>query len=227
MTVAKTLHPMPFTRIELCVLSLVDERLQVLLGRRQKDPFKGQWAMPGGVLRIDQDANLEDAAQRVAKERLELALPYLHQQCAVGRPNIDDRAPWSLSIVYRAMTPSENFHPKAGKRLEELKWVAVDKAMVDATLAFDHRQIITSAVVSLRAEVDRLDIPFQLLPEWFTLGELQASCEFLLGHRLDKSSFRRRLDDKQIVSPVEGEFRRGANRPAQLYKSSLDRRSAD
>jgi ADP-ribose pyrophosphatase YjhB (NUDIX family) len=217
MTVAKTPYPMPFTRIELCVLSLVDDQLQVLLGRRQEEPYKGKWAMPGGVLRIDLDASLEAAAQRVANERLGLSLPYLHQQCAVGRANIDRRAPWSLSIVYRALTPSENFQPKAGKRLEELKWVPVDKAMVDKTLAFDHQQIIASAIASLRAEVERLDIPFQLLPEMFTLGELQASCEFLLGSKLDKASFRRKLDKKQIVSPVEGEFRRGANRPAQLY----------
>jgi ADP-ribose pyrophosphatase YjhB (NUDIX family) len=211
---------MPFTRIELCVLSLVDDQLQVLLGRRQEEPFKGKWAMPGGVLRIDLDASLEAAAQRVSNERLGLSLPYLNQQCAVGRPNIDKRAHWSLSIVYRAMTPSENFQPKAGKRLEELKWVPVDKAMVDKTLAFDHQQIIASAVESLRAEVDRLDIPFQLLPEMFTLGELQASCEFLRGRKFDKSSFRRMLNDRQMVSPVEGEFRRGANRPAQLFRAS-------
>ena len=220
MTVATKTHPMPFTRIELCVLSLVDGELQVLLGLRQSDPCRGQWAMPGGVLRIDLDASLEAAAQRVAKERLGQELPYLRQQCAVGHPKRDSRAQWSLSIVYRAMTPLENFHPKAGKRLEELKWVPVDKAMQDKSIAFDHSQIIASAVEALRAEVDRLDIPFELLPDMFTLGELQQTCEFLLGHRLDKSSFRRRLDDKKIVREVEGEFKRGANRPAQLYKEN-------
>jgi 8-oxo-dGTP diphosphatase len=217
MSVALKSHPMPFTRIELCVLSLVNGELQVLLGLRQSDPCRGQWAMPGGVLRIDLDASLEAAAQRVAMERLGQELPYLRQQCAVGYPNRDSRAPWTLSIVYRAMTPLENFHPKAGKRLEELKWFPVDKAMLDKSLAFDHQQIIAKAVKSLREEVDQLDIPFEYLPEMFTLGELQETCEFLLGHRLDKSSFRRRLDDKQIVREIEGEFRRGANRPAQLF----------
>ena len=218
MTVATKTHPMPFTRIELCVLSLVNGELQVLLGLRQSDPCRGKWAMPGGVLRIDLDSSLEAAAQRVAKERLGQELPYLRQQCAVGHPKRDSRAPWSLSIVYRAMTPLENFHPKAGKRLEELKWFPVDKAMVDETLAFDHQQIVASAVKSLREEVERLDIPFQMLPDMFTLGELQATCGFLLGRDLDKSSFRRKLADKQIVREVEGEFKRGANRPAQLYK---------
>jgi hypothetical protein len=119
------------------------------------------------------------------------------------------------------MTPADNFHPKAGKRLEELQWIPVDKAMVDTALAFDHCQIIAAAVASLREEVERLEIPFQLLPYMFTLGELQASCEFLLGRRLDKSSFRRKLDDRQIVKTVPGEFRRGANRPAQLFESMI------
>jgi hypothetical protein len=73
--------------------------------------------------------------------------------------------------------------------------------------------------IGIREEVERLDIPFQLLPEVLTLGELQETCECLLGRRLDKSSFRRKLDDKQIISSVEEEFKRGANRPAQLYQA--------
>lgn len=211
---------MPFTRIELCTLSMIDSKLCVLLGRREQEPFKGRWALPGGVLRIDLDENLEEAAQRVAQERLKVSLPYLRQQCAVGGPGRDpDRAPWTLSVVYRALIALDEFHPETGKRLTELKWVPVDKAAKDKSLAFDHHQIIISAVSTLRSEVDRLEIPFEYLSETFTLGELQEACEQLLGHKLDKSSFRRRLDDKQIVVPVEGEFRRGSNRPAQLYRS--------
>lgn len=90
--------------------------------------------------------------------------------------------------------------------------------MGDKLLAFDHRDIITSAVKDIRAEVSRLELPFDYFPSTFTLGELQQWCEVLLGHSLDKSSFRRRLDDHKCVSAVEGQFRRGANRPAQLYR---------
>ena len=209
---------MPFTRVELCVFSIVEGQLQVLLGRRTDSPFEGQWALPGGVLRIDLDTGLDQAAQRVAKERLGLDLRHLQQQGAIGGPTRDPRAPWALSIVYRAMTPPDDFHPKAGKRLEELKWVPADQASADKKLAFDHHVIIGAAVEDLRAEVDDLRIPFEGLPQAFTLGELQGICEVLAGRRLDKSSFRRRLDERKLVVPLEGEFRGGANRPAQLYR---------
>jgi hypothetical protein len=204
--------------MELCILSVVDGQLSVLLGRRQQEPCKGLWALPGGVLRIDLDANLEGAAQRVALERIGTDLPYLRQQRSMGGPSRDPRSAWSLSIVYRALTTMENFRPKPGKRLEALRWCDVEVAMKDTKLAFDHNQIIAMAVSDLRLEVSRLDLPFDYLPSEFTLGELQESCELLLGRKLDKSSFRRRLDDRQCVQAIEDAFKRGANRPAQLYR---------
>jgi hypothetical protein len=75
-------------------------------------------------------------------------------------------------------------------------------------------------VAVTRGEIDRLELPFAFLPERFTLGELQALCEAMLGRRLDKSSFRRRLDERKLLKAVPGDMRRGAFRPAQLYRRS-------
>jgi ADP-ribose pyrophosphatase YjhB (NUDIX family) len=212
---------MPFTRIELCVFSVIDEELVVLLGLRQSAPFKGKWALPGGALRIDLDETLEAAAQRVAAERIRRDLPYLRQQCAVGGKGRDiERSPWALSVVYRALVPASEPMPPAGKRLEKLQWFSADQACRDPGLAFDHAQLISMATSALRQEIERLDIPFGFLQPTFTLAELQQFCEQLLARKLDKSSFRRRLDDRQAVELVPGEFRGGANRPAQLYRSS-------
>ena len=213
-----TIHPMPFVRIELVVMSIVDGRLAVLLGKRTGAPHEGQWALPGGVLRIDLDADLESAAQRVADERLGVQLPFLRHLTAVGGKFRDSRAPWALSIAFRALLPIEAIDPKAGKRLEALRWAPVDEAMADDRLAFDHAKLIREATKATRDEVDRLDLPFGFLPVKFTLGELQETCERLLGRRLDKSSFRRRLDDRGVVEPVFGEMRTGAFRPAQLFQ---------
>lgn len=199
-------------------MSLVDGRLHVLLARRAETPHAGKWALPGGVLRIDLDRSLEAAAQRVMNERLGLELPFLRQLCAVGGPTRDPRAPWALSVVYRALVPADTFAPSAGKRVEALTWRPVEEAIGDKSLAFDHAGLIAQAVTATRQEVDALDLPFSFLPEAFTLGELQATCEQLLGHRLDKSSFRRRLADRDLVEPVEGEMRIGAFRPAQLHR---------
>ncbi len=211
-------HPMPFTRLEIAVMTLVDGGLQVLLARRAEAPHAGKWALPGGVLRIDLDRSLDAAAQRVMHERLGLELPFLRQLCAVGGPTRDPRAPWALSVVYRALVPAEKLDPSAGKRIEALAWRPVEEAMEDGGLAFDHAALIGQAVVATRAEVDGLELPFGFLPEEFTLGELQSTCEELLGRRLDKSSFRRRLSERDIVAPVDGAMRGGAFRPAQLYR---------
>ncbi len=211
-------HAMPFTRIELAVLTVTDRRLGVLLGRRAKAPQEGRWALPGGVLRIDLDPDLEAAARRVAMERLHVALPFLSQLRAAGGPQRDPRAAWALSIAYRALLPIESFAPAPGKRLEALQWRPADEAATDPDLAFDHADLVRIAVETTRAEIDHLDLPYGFLPDCFTLGELQAGCEAILGRRLDKSSFRRRLDERRLLEPVPGEMRTGAFRPAQLYR---------
>ena len=209
---------MPFTRIELVVMSIVEGHLAVLLGKRTGAPHEGQWALPGGVLRIDLDADLESAAQRVADERLGVQLPFLRHLTAVGGKLRDSRAPWALSIAFRALLPLESVNATAGKRLEAVRWTPVDEAMADQALAFDHAMLIREATGATRHEIDQLELPFGFMPEKFTLGELQAICEQLLGRPLDKSSFRRRLDDRGIVEAVPGEMRTGAFRPAQLHR---------
>ncbi len=211
-------YQMPFTRIELAVMSIYDGRLIVLLGRRAEAPYKGKWALPGGVLRIDLDRDLDAAAQRVAVERLGVGLPFLRQLRATGGAKRDPRAAWALSIAYRALLPLSAIDPKAGKRLDAIKWLPADDAAADAGLAFDHADLVRLAVEITRGEIERLELPYGFLPEQFTLGELQTCCEVILGHRLDKSSFRRRLDERDLVEAVPGEMRTGAFRPAQLYR---------
>ena len=210
-------YAMPFTRLEIAVMSLIDGRLQVLLARRAEAPHAGKWALPGGVLRIDLDRSLDAAAQRVMRERLGLELPFLRQMAAVGGPTRDPRAPWALSVAYRALVPAADIQATPGKRIEALAWRPAEAAS-DSGLAFDHGQLVAQAVEVTRAEIDRLELPFEFLPEQFTLGELQLTCEQLLGRRLDKSSFRRKLADRDLVEPVEGAFRGGPNRPARLFR---------
>lgn len=218
--VSGRIHPMPFTRIELVVLSLVEGRLAVLLAKRAEAPHKGKWALPGGVVRIDLDADLDASVQRVARERLETTLPFFRQICAVGGAERDPRAPWALSIVYRALLPAEEFGPAAGKRIEELAWRPADEVVSDSKLAFDHANLIAQGIAATRQEVDDMALPFGFLPERFTLGELQSICEQILGRRLFKANFRRKLDERNLVEPIEGEMRTGAFRPAQLYRKS-------
>jgi ADP-ribose pyrophosphatase YjhB (NUDIX family) len=212
---------MPFTRIEIAVMSLVEGGLHVLLARRAEAPYAGKWALPGGVLRIDLDGSLDEAAQRVMRERLGLEMPFLRQLTAVGGPKRDPRARWAMSVVYRALVPAEDVRAQAGKRIEALEWRLVKDAAADPSLAFDHASLVAQAARITRSEVDDLQLPFGFLPEQFTLGELQLTCEQLLERPLDKSSFRRRLADRDLLEAVEGAMKTGAFRPAQLYRQKV------
>lgn len=214
---ARPIHPMPFTRIELAVFAVEQGALQVLLGRRAEAPHAGRWALPGGVVRVDQDADLNAACRRVARERLNVALPGPSQVVAVGGRSRDPRAAWTLSVLYRAMTRAQALQAVAGKRLTELSWQDA-AAIGDLTLAFDHAVLVQRAVQQLRTEVAALQFPAGLMDETFTLGELQAASEAVLAHPLDKSSFRRRLDAAGVVEPVPGAMRTGPNRPAQVFR---------
>ena len=128
------------------------------------------------------------------------------------------RAPWALSVVYRAMLPAEKLQATPGKRLDALRWVPADAAAQDRQLAFDHAKLIGNAVIATRNEFDNLQFPMGFLIDPFTLTELQTVSEGVLGRHLDKSSFRRRLNDRGCLQKVTGEMKTGTFRPAQLYK---------
>ncbi len=213
-----TRYPMPFTRVELCIFAFAAEELAVLQVRREAAPAKGKWALPGGVLRIDLDQDLEGAAQRIATERLGTRVPCLRLQTAVGGKARDPRSPWTLSIAYRGAVLAESLAVSPGKRVEALRWAVADAAAADTSLAFDHSHIIAAALEDLRGEVENLELPWDLLPAEFTLADLQRYCEAVLGRPLDKSSFRRRLADRDCVEPVPGRLHGAAHRPAQVYR---------
>jgi 8-oxo-dGTP diphosphatase len=211
-------YPMPFTRIEIVCLAVVDDELQVLLAKHAEVPHAGKWALPGGVLRIDLDASLEEGAERVIKERLGVEGADLQQLCAVGGAKRDPRVPWALSVVYRGLVIPDALKVVPGKRIEALEWRPVVRAM-SAPLAFDHADLVGRALQITREQVDGMVMPLGLLPEEFTLTELQVTCERVMGRPVDKSSFRRKLEERKLVEPVAGAMRSGPFRPAQLFRS--------
>lgn len=208
-------HKMPFTRIEICLFSVIDDKLCVLLGLRERAPDENLWALPGGVVRTDLDDDLDASVQRVALERLNAPLTNPKQQMTVGGKNKDPRDPWAMSIVYRALVCTETFKVAAGKRLTDLKWMPVDEI---PKLALGHSRLVEQAVAGLREEVDRMEIPFDLLPPQFFLTEVKLLCDTVLGKVKDASRFRQRLDAAELVEPVGILVQRARGRPAQMYR---------
>jgi 8-oxo-dGTP diphosphatase len=210
-------HPNPVIRLEVVVLSVANGSLQVLLAKRGEAPFAGKWALPGGALRVDLDQTLDAGAKRVMKEQLGMTRPEIKQLCAVGGAKRDLGASWGLSVIYWVFVSNEAVQAIAVKRNDALEWRDVSQAMSDP-LAFDHAQLVRRAVGIAREEAEGMIMPRGLLAEEFTLTELQMTCEQVLGHPIDKSSFRRKLADRSLVEPVDGAMRAGAFRPAQLYR---------
>ena len=214
-----TRHAMPFTRIELVVLTVVDGRLAVLLGRRAEAPHKGKWALPGGVLRIDRDRDLEAAAQRVSKERMGQPVPFLRQLLATGGPERDPRAPWALSIVYRALLPSDAFAPSPGKRLEALAWRLGRRRRGRPEACIRSRRPDSESPSTPRA---RRSIASTCRTASCPTASRWGNCRRVARRSWAGASTSRAFagawTSGELLAPVPGEMRTGAFRPAQLYR---------
>ena len=209
----------PAVRVELCVLGVVDKVLCTCLQRQRGGPSCARWAVPGGALRIDHDADLLSAVQRVSRELFGIDLQGVRQLGAAGSADRNPSVCWELSVFYRALLPVEIIHSTPIDPEFERCWMRIDDSFEADPIVLDHLHWIALAVRETRQEIEALRFPSGLLPERFTLGELQSICEEVLGRAIDKSSFRRRLNERQMVEPVAGSLVAGmAYRPAQIYK---------
>lgn len=209
----------PLTGVDLVIFTIRDERLQVLLAQRADrpgEPYPHVWALPGGFIDVAQDESLEACARRKLAEKTGVASPYLEQLGSWGNSTRDPRG-WSATHVYFALMPSEGIEPKAGGYATDARWHPVRDHGVKERLAFDHAEILATAIERLRSKVEYTSLPAFLLPEEFTLSELQHVYELVLDRPLNKSAFRTRVRDADLIVEVPRQ-RSGPNRPAQLYR---------
>jgi 8-oxo-dGTP diphosphatase len=199
--------------VDVVILTLNESaRLCVLLTKRKEAPFEGSPALPGRYIRIDEDVDADEAAQKVLLSKTGLKQPYLEQLYTfTGR--FRDARNWSASIAYFALVPMFSLSAQSDTA-RGYSLVPVDTV---PKLPFDHNEIIAKAVDRVRGKAAYTSLPCHLLPETFTLADLQSTYEAVLGHALDKSSFRRKVDDLDFLEKVT-EMRVGKHRPAQLYR---------
>jgi 8-oxo-dGTP diphosphatase len=182
----------------------------VLLRQRPRDPFAGAWALPGGLLGPGED--LETAVHQVLTAMAGLPeLRHLEQLATFGRPDRDPRGR-VLSVSYLGLLP------RAVPAGEGRWWPASDPP----PLAFDHAGILQTAMERLRGKLSYSNVAYGLLPDRFTLSELQAVYEAVLDRPLDKRNFRKKVLSLGLLAEAEGQ-RRGSHRPAQLYHFSHTR----
>jgi len=198
--------------VDVVLLCLRGSALHVALLKRDKAPFVSIHSLPGGYIHPEEDRDTMEAAARTLNQKAGIVSPYLEQLGTFSGTARDPRG-WSISIAYYALVPAELIE----KRLDQgLQLQPIDQLR---TLPFDHREIVLAAVNRVRNKSNYSSLPVYLCGEQFTLPRLQAVYEALLGEPINKVSFRRKMDELDMLEPVDGAMETGrANRPAQLYR---------
>ncbi|NQY63156.1 MAG: NUDIX hydrolase [Alteromonadaceae bacterium] len=205
----------PLTSVDMAIFTIEHDALKVLLVKRAQFPAKGQWALPGGFINLEDDNTLSDTASRKLKEKTGVDIAHLEQVSTFGGLNRDPRG-WSVTIAYMALISCKNIVLKSNETSEDIVWVAIENVNKNYKLAFDHNTILTQCYQRLKSKVQYTSLPINLLPRAFTLSELQKTFELILGYPIEKKSFRRRVLGADIIAKT-GEMRVGSNRPAKLY----------
>ncbi|MCA9618818.1 MAG: NUDIX hydrolase [Myxococcales bacterium] len=230
----RTIHDPIAVTVDVALVTAVDGGLQTLLVEREAEPFRGVFALPGGFVR--EGESLEATAARVLRDKAAVDGVFLEQLYTFGSPNRDPRMR-IVTVAYYALVDAARFMAAEARATAartarlSVPWDGETGgpvgAAVDDTptpLAFDHEDILGMVVKRMRGKLDYSPIGFQLLPQAFTLRDLQVVHETVLGTSLNKDSFRRRmLASGQLEATGERQADVG-HRPAELYR--FVRRSA-
>lgn len=191
------------------IFTVQRDGLSVLLIERAAEPFKGQWALPGGVLR--EGESLDGAAVRKLADESGVADVFLEQLFTFDHI---PQASAEVAVAYFALVDA------AQARLRgELEWrPAWHPVRGTSGLAFDNDRIIAYAEQRLRNKLEYTNVVYSLLPRRFTLTQMQRVYEAILGEPIDKRNFRRRVVGLSIVKETGATAKTGAHRPAMLYE---------
>ena len=210
-------YPHPAVTVDCVVFGLDEGDLKVLLIQRDQDPYQGAWAIPGGFVGIDED--LEAAARRELEEETAVRDLYLEQLYTFGAPNRDPRER-VITVAYFAIVKLCEHPVTAATDARNAAWFEVDDL---PELAFDHKEILNTAVARLRAKIRYDPIVFAFLPEKFTLRQVQERYERILGTVLDKRNFRRKLHATGVAVPLDEVESDVPHRSARLYRFDRER----
>jgi 8-oxo-dGTP diphosphatase len=198
--------------VDVVLLTVADGTLAVALLERDHEPFAGALALPGGFIHPGEDQDTEAAAVRILRDKAKIVSPYLEQLATFSGPGRDPRG-WSLAVAYYALVPAEVIASSGRGQ------VVLRPAEEARGLPFDHSQIVAAALARVQSKSSYSSLPVHLCGETFTLPQLQAVYEVVLGEPINKVSFRRKMEELGLLEPLEGQLLAGkAHRPAQLYR---------
>ncbi|MCB0731862.1 MAG: NUDIX hydrolase [Ignavibacteriae bacterium] len=198
--------------VDCVVFGFENNKLEVLLVKRKRNPSKDSWALPGGF--IKKSETLDEAAVRILEETSNVKNIYLEQVHTFSKI---DRFPLRrvISVAYFALVDPEKHYIKPGVDTTDVKWFSVNEPI---NFPFDHYDIFQRALKQLRQRVRSKPIGFELLPKKFSLTQLQNLYECILGEPLDKRNFRKRILSYNMLIPLNDYQKDVAHRAARLYK---------
>jgi len=201
--------------VDCIIFGMDNNKLHLLLGKRQMDPGRGQWSLYGGF--VAPTENLDEAATRVLISLTGIQNIYMRQVGAYGAVNRD---PGSrvISVAYCALINVKDYSEKLRKK-HKLSWVQLDQLPM---LYSDHKEMVDNALQLLRQRIDFEPLGFSLLPQLFTLTQLQTVYEAILGKELDKRNFRKRCKQSTAIEETEFIDRVSSKRGAVMYRRNMD-----
>lgn len=201
--------------VDAVLFTIEHEELKVLLIKVTNGPYEGKWALPGGLVQLNE--SLDDAAKRVLFQKTNIGDIHLEQLYSFGDINRDVRGR-VISVSYFALVNNKNnFKLKTTAYYSEIAWWSVKKI---SEMAFDHKEIIKLAYERLKSKLEYTNIVYSLLPKEFTLTDLQKTYEIILGQKIDKRNFRKRMTALKLVKNTGKVLKGEAHRPAELYQFS-------
>jgi len=205
-------YPRAALAVDCVVFGFDEAELKILLIERGLAPFKGRWALPGGFVRVEE--TVDDAARRELAEETGLTDVFLEQLYTFGAVDRDPRER-VVSVAHYALVKLAEHPPTGASDASDAAWFPVAHP---PALAFDHAAILERAVQRLRGKVRYEPIGFELLPEKFSLSQLQHLYEAVLQRIFDKRNFRKKILGMSLLIPLKERTRAGAHRPAQLFR---------
>lgn len=208
-------YPHPAVATDCVVFGFDGMKLQLLLIERGMEPYKGAWAFPGGFLKMDETA--EEGAKRELKEETDLTTSYIEQFHVFSEPKRDPRER-VISIAFLALVKTEEV--KGGDDAAKAKWFSLDEI---PQLAFDHEMILRMALSKLRERIHFQPVGFELLPEKFTLKQLQMLYEAILGVKFDRGNFAKKMLHLGILTLQDETVWPTPKREAFLYSFNAEK----
>lgn len=201
--------------VDVVAFSVQQSSLDVLLIKRKYDPFKSSWALPGGFI-TDEDESIADAAARELVEETNVSKVHLEQLYTFGDKGRDPRGR-VVTIAHLALMRAQDAQLKASTDASGVAWWPILEL---PALAFDHKEIIEYAFQRLKYKIEYTAAAFNLLPDKFTLRDLQNVYEVILEREIDNRNFRKKLLTLEIVEELDEMTKQMSHRPARLYKFS-------